>query len=112
MRTIKNLVNESNCYENFPKVYVYLANDEIGNEFMRQAENEEFTFAAGTKPTNRCYAEIMAVNDNYTINFVGSIGRMAFGSGAETVNGQKLLRVDFAKYASGESDYLYRKPQN
>ena len=54
----------------------------------------------------------MAVNDNYTINFVGSVGRMAFGSGAETVNGQKLLRVDFEKYANGESDYLYRKSQN
>lgn len=107
MRTIKNLVNQNNG-----KVYVYLANDEIGNKFMQQAEDEGFTFNDGVKPTSRCYAEIMAVNDNYTINFVGSVGRMAFGSGAETVNGQKLLRVDFAKYASGESDYLYRKSQN
>ena len=107
MRTIKNLVNQNNG-----KVYVYLANDEIGNKFMQQAENEGFTFNDGAKPTNRCYAEIMAVNDNYTINFVGSVGRMAFGSGAETVNGQKLFRVDFAKYANGESDYLYRKSQN
>ena len=48
MRTIKNLVSENNC-----KVYVYLANDEIGTEFMRQAENEGFTFADGTKPTDR-----------------------------------------------------------
>ena len=107
MRTIKNLVNQNNG-----KVYVYLANDEIGNKFMQQAEGEGFTFNDGAKPTSRCYAEIMAVNDNYTINFVGSVGRIAFGSGAETVNGQKLLRVDFAKYANGESDYLYRKSQN
>ena len=107
MRTIKNLVNQNNG-----KVYVYLANDEIGNKFMQQAEDEGFIFNDGAKPTSRCYAEIMAVNDNYTINFVGSVGRMAFGSGAETVNGQKLLRVDFAKYVNGESDYLYRKSQN
>lgn len=107
MRTIKNLVNQNNG-----KVYVYLANDEIGNKFMQQAENEGFTFNDGAKPTSRCYAEIMSVNDNYTINFIGSVGRMAFGSGAETVNGQKLLRVDFEKYANGESDYLYRKSQN
>ncbi len=107
MRTIKDLVNQNNG-----KVYVYLANDEIGNKFMQQAENEGLTFNDGAKPTSRCYAEIMAVNDSYTINFVGSVGRMAFGSGAETVNGQKLLRVDFAKYANGKSDFLYRKSQN
>ena len=104
MRTIKNLVNQNNG-----KVYVYLANDEIGNKFMQQAEDEGFIFNDGAKPTSRCYAEIMAVNDNYTINFVGSVGRMAFGSGAETVNGQKLLRVDFEKYANGETDYMYHR---
>lgn len=93
-RSIKNLVSKSN-----DKVYMYLANDEIGNKFMQQAESEGFTFDDGAKPTSRCYAEIMAVNDNYTINYVGSVGRIAFGSGAETVNGQKLLRVDFEKYA-------------
>ena len=107
MRTIKNLVNQNNG-----KVYVYLANDEIGNKFMQQAEDEGFTFNDGEKPTSRCYAEIMAVNDNYTISFVGSVGRMAFGSGAEIANGQKLVRVDYEKYANGESDYMYRKSQN
>lgn len=89
------------------KIYVYLANGEIGNKFMQQAEDEGFTFNDGAKPTSRCYAEIMAVNDNYTINFVGSVGRMAFGSGAETVNGQKLLRVDFAKYSNQNEGYYY-----
>lgn len=103
-KTIKNLVNQ-----NTGKVYVYLANDEIGNKFMQQAENEGFAFNDGAKPTSRCYAEIMAVNKNYTINFVGSIGRMAFGSGAETVNGEKLIRVDYEKYVNEESDYFYRK---
>ena len=103
MRTVRNLVNK-----NDGKVYVYLTNDEIGNKFMRQAEKEGFTFGDGARPTDRCYAEIMAVNDNCTINFVGSIGRMAFGSGAEAVGNRKLFRVDFEKYANGESDYLYR----
>ena len=107
MRTIKNLVNERNC-----KVYVYLANDEIGNEFMRQAENEGFAFADGTKPTNRCYAEIMAVNNDCTINFVGGVGRMAFGSGADKVGNQKLLRVDYEKYISGEVNYMYQRRSN
>ena len=77
------------------KVYVYLANDEIGNKFMQQAESEGFTFDDGEKPTGRCYAEIMSVNKNLTINFVGSVGRMAFGSGAKTINNQQLIRVEF-----------------
>lgn len=77
------------------KVYVYLANDEIGNKFMQQAESEGFTFCDGEKPTGRCYAEIMSVNKNLTINFVGSVGRMAFGSGAKTINNQQLIRVEF-----------------
>lgn len=102
MRTIKDLANK-----NKGKVYVYLANDKIGNKFMQQAEGEGFTFNDGAKPTSRCYAEIMAVNDNSTINFVGSVGRMAFGSGTKTIGNQKLIRVDFAKYVNGESNYLF-----
>ena len=43
------------------KVYVYLANDEIGNKFMQQAESEGFTFDDGVKPTGRCYAEIITI---------------------------------------------------
>ncbi len=82
------------------KVYVYLANDDIGNKFMQQAEAEGFTFGDGAQPTKRCYAEIMAINDDRTINFVGTIGRIAFGCDA------KLIRVDFAKYLSGENDYI------
>lgn len=105
-RTIKELVKKNG------RVYVYLGDSETGNQFMKQAESEGFTFTDGAKPTERCYAEIMAVNRDITINFVGMNGRIAFGSGVETVNGQKLLRVDFAKYANGESDYLYRKFQN
>ena len=103
MRTIKDLVNQHG------KVYVYIASDEIGNQFMQQAESEGFTFSDGAKPTSRCYAEIMAVNDNYTINFVGTVGRMAFGSRAEKVGNQRLLRVNYEKYVNGESDYTYKQ---
>lgn len=100
-RTLKELVKKNG------RVYVYLKDSETGNQFMQQAESEGFTFTDGAKPTERCYAEIMAVNRDITINFVGVNGRIAFGSGAENVNGQKLLRVDFAKYAKGEPDYIF-----
>lgn len=91
------------------RVYVYLANVAIGEKFLQQAEDEGFTFADGAKPTERCYAEIMAVNGNKTINFVGANGRIAFGSGAKTVGGEQLIRVDFEKYAAGAENYEYKR---
>lgn len=101
-RTLKELV------ENDDKVYVYLANSEIGNQFMQQAESEGFIFTDGTNPTGRRCAEIMAVNSDITINFVGINGRIAFGSGVEKVGNQRLIRVDYGKYVNGESDYFYK----
>ena len=99
-RTIKNLSQMNG------KVYVYLANAEIGNQFLRSAENEGFRFGDGAKPTSRNYAEIMAVNKEQTINFVGSNGRIAFGSNAK-IAGQSLIRIDYEKYAAGAEDYYY-----
>ena len=103
MRTITELSNEKG------RVYVYFANDEIGNRFLKMAEDEGFTFGDGVKPKDgsRGCENIMAVNHNKTLNYVGTNGRIAFGSGAPKVNGEKLIRVDFEKYISGE-DYIYR----
>lgn len=80
------------------RVYVYLADSAIGEKFLQQAEQEGFTFEDGVKPTERHYSEIMAINHNHTINYVGFIGRIAYGSGAETMGNKKLIRIDFEKY--------------
>lgn len=89
------------------RVYVYLANVALGEAFMKQAEDEGFTFTDGAAPTERCYAEIMALNKDKTMNYVGSIGRMAFGGGAKKIGDENLVRVDFEKYAAGNDDYMY-----
>ena len=88
------------------RVYVYLANVAVGEQFMKQAEDEGFTFGDGATPTERCYAEIMAVNKDKTINYVGTNGRIAFGAGAKKIGDQDLIRVDFAKYLAGEENYI------
>lgn len=80
------------------RVYVYLADDEIGNAFMEQAESEGFTFGDGVKPTKRKYDRVMAVNTNQTINYVGVFGHMAYGSGAKTVGDNLLIRVNYKEY--------------
>lgn len=97
-RTIKDLLSKKG------RIYVYLANSEIGNEFMYRAENEGFVFEDGMKPTSRRYASVMAINNNYTINFVGFIGYMAFG-GAKTIGNSKLVRINFEKYINEDEDY-------
>lgn len=102
-RTIRNISEMDG------RTYVYLANDEIGNKFMQMAEDEGFTFGDGVKPTERQYAEVMAVNHNSTINFVGVNGRMAFGSGAKTIGEERLIRIDFRKYISDTNEYYYSK---
>ena len=48
----------------------------------------------------------MAVNRDRTLNYVGTNGRIAFGSGAKTAGGETLLRVDYAPYAAGEAAFL------
>lgn len=99
MRTIKNLSKLNG------RVYVYLANAEIGQRFMQQAEAEGFTFNNGVKPTERVYEKIMAINHDKTINFVGTNGRIAYGSGVKRIGDEQLIRIDFEKYLSGNSDY-------
>lgn len=103
-RTIRDLVKGENN-----KVYVYLASDEIGNEFMNQAETEGFVFTDGTKPTDRSYSQVMAVNHDKTINYVGANGMIAFGSGVKKIDGKNFLRIDFEKYTNGLEHYLFEK---
>ncbi len=89
------------------RVYVYLANAEIGNRFLQQAEAEGFIYHDGVKPTERGCSTIMAVNRDKTVNFVGTNGYIAFGSGAKSIGSEQLIRVDGEKYLSGTDDYLY-----
>lgn len=89
------------------RVYVRLANEEIGRRFLRDAEREGFTFGDGAKPTEREYSDIFAINRDMTINYVGFIGHIAF-SGAKKIGGERLFRVDYEKYSQNAKDYMYR----
>lgn len=80
------------------RVYVFLADEAIGRQFLEQAEQEGFTFGDGVKPTQRHWSDLMAVNHDGTINYVGTNGRIAWSSGAKTVGGETLIRVDYRRY--------------
>ena len=87
------------------KVYVYLKDEVIARRFLKDAENEGFTFGDGEKPTARPGNNLYVVNRNWTISHVGWAGHMAFQS-AKYVGEQELIRVDYEKYLLGEDDYI------
>ena len=78
MKTIESLINANK------KVYVRMSSDEICKAFCAQAENEGFLFG-GMKPTAKHPSDLIAVLSDKTLCYVGTIGRMAAGSGAENV---------------------------
>lgn len=82
------------------RVYVYLADEAIGRQFLEQAEQEGFTFGDGVKPTQRHWSDLIAVNHDGTINYVGTNGRIAWSGGAKTVGDEALIRVDYRRYLS------------
>lgn len=75
IKTIKELAEKNG------KVYVCLASEEIAKKFLTLAEQEGFTFGDGAKPTQKHTSDILTVNQDGTISYVGTVGRMALGSG-------------------------------
>ncbi len=70
MEKIKDLINKEK------KVYILLKNDDVAEHFMRAAEAEGILFSDGVKPTQRKVDDIIALNSDGTICYVGYLGRM------------------------------------
>ena len=90
------------------RVYVYLEDKEVAEEFFIRAQEEGFLFGDGVKPSEKQKDCIIAVNKNRTLNYVGFAGHAAFGSGTKAVGEQPLIRVDYNRYISGDRDYIYK----
>lgn len=79
------------------KIYVHLPTPELGKAFMEQAEAEGFTFFDGAKPTTRSDETFVCLNPDHTLSFIGTFGRMAYGSDTNTTCGKTLIRVEYGK---------------
>ena len=77
------------------RVYVHFKSAAQGLDFLRQAEQEGFTFTDGAKPTSRQCSDIIAVNKDGTINYVGTNGRIAYHSGVKKIGNEKLIRIEY-----------------
>ena len=76
------------------RIYVYLANEDICQRFLQDAENEGFTFTGGTNPTQKHASDIIALNPDATINYVGFVGRVAFQA-TNRIGNQPLIKIDY-----------------
>ena len=94
MPKIRDLLSTNNG-----RIYVYLATTSIGKQFLLDAENEGFTFCDGIKPTARTPANIMDVNRDNTINYVGFVGRIAFQA-ASNIDNKPLVKIDYREIIS------------
>lgn len=88
---------------NAGRVYVYLANEEICKRFLQDAEDEGFTFSDGAKPTQKHTSDILAVNPDLTINYVGAVGHIAYQA-ASRIGNQKLIRIDYRDFLIDQSE--------
>ena len=99
MRTIAELLNLDG------RVYVYLSSKNVAKIFLQNAESAGFRFGDGKKPTKRKWDDIYALNKDFTINYVGYIGHIAFHH-PEVPNNYNLIRVDYTAYLSGAEKYI------
>ena len=95
MRTIRQLINSDK------KVYIFLKNKAIQSRFMSDAEGEGITFGDKVKPTKRQADDIMALNADEMICFLGWAGRMCYHYGGNTA-----IRIDYEKYIDDADDYV------
>lgn len=98
MRTIKDLINPEK------KVYVFLRTKAIRYRFMSDAEREEITYGDGIKATDRPVEDIMALQPDGTICFLGWAGRMCYHHSKNTA-----IRIDYEKYVDDEMSYIIKE---
>lgn len=94
MRTIRNLINQEK------KVYIILRSKAMEYRFMSDAAREGITFGDGVKTTERNVEDIMVLQPEGTICFLGFAGRMNYH-----YNKNKAICIDYEKYIDGEPNY-------
>ncbi|MCD8117931.1 MAG: hypothetical protein LUE29_00320 [Lachnospiraceae bacterium] len=89
------------------RVYVYCPDCRTKQQFIEKAEDEYFHYCDGKSLLEREPENIMALNQDKTVNFVGYIGHLAFRTSAKMVGDKTLLKVDYRKYLAGDKNFIY-----
>ena len=94
MRTIKQLIEQDK------KVYILLQSKAIQLRFMSDATREGITFGDGKEATERIVDNIMVLNNDGTICFLGYAGRLKYH-----YNKNQVVCINYEKYIQGDLDY-------
>lgn len=97
-RTVTKLLNPAT------RVYVWFSTRSTALAFLEQAEREGFTFTDGALPTTKEPDDILAINDDLTINYLGFAGRVAYKNVSEN-NGKLYVRIDYRRYCDCDANY-------
>lgn len=82
-------------------MYIFLQTEALQIRFMNDAEQEDITFGDGVKPTERKADDIMSLQADGTICFLGWAGRMCYHHSKDVA-----IRIDYEKYVDGAEDYI------
>ena len=103
MRTVGELLLNNG------RIYVWFSSRDLCRQFLEQAEREGFRFGDGARPTKRDLDEFLAISPDWTLNYIGGMGRLAFWSSKYVGVGrdrQKIIRINYEKYIEGSDDYF------
>lgn len=87
------------------RIYIYLEDEKICNVFLKNAEDEGYRFGK-IKPTKNDGSNIIALEKNKQLSYVGFVGHMAFQC-PDGVKGN-FYRIDYKKFINGDKDYLFK----
>ncbi len=91
------------------RIYVFLKDEKTKTEFLADAKAEGWSFGDTGLP-DALQDDIIAVNGNKQLCYVGFVGHTAFGAGGGSDADVRFHRIDYSKYKRGDKDYKYRKP--
>ena len=77
---------------NTKPIYVHLADNQTALRFLRDAENQGFTFSDGEKPTEKHISDFFALRSDLSMNYIGVVGRIAYQCKANNI-----IRIDYAE---------------
>lgn len=89
------------------RIYIYLENKDICKKFLQDAENEGYRFGK-IKPTKSSGSNIIALEKNKKLSYVGFVGHIAFQCNGGSDNSD-FYRIDYRKFINGDKDYFFKK---
>ena len=80
------------------KVYLSFDSDRECRDFYERAKREGMTWTDGKSPTEKNLTDLVAINHDNQICFVGIAGRTAIQGKAKNVGNEKLIVIRYSEY--------------